>query len=178
LSKASVVLTALFAFATVRCDAQQGSSDRVFTAVSINGRPLPFVDSVMLDGSRQPVQEYRSWEVKLLSSDSGQIKTNYKDFMIARLPCETQREMRQNVLADSGIGMVLSSVTDTGRVGCDDLSVLTLTVPFGFRQRGDSIYIRFENEPEYPGFLHRDTLRVVVPGDPTKRVVAVRRETH
>jgi len=132
----------------------------------------------MLDGSRQPVEEYRSWEVKLLSSDSGQIKTTYKDFVMARFPCEIQREMRQHVLADSGIGIDLSSVTDTSRVGCDDLSVLTLTVPFGFRQRGDSIYIRFENEPEYPGLLHQDTLRVVVAGDPAKRVVAVRRARH
>jgi len=177
LRNASFVLTVLLAFLTLRCDAQERKSNRAFSVIRINDRPLPFVDSVMLDGVRQPVQEYRSWDLRLLSSDSGQVTTNYKDFMIARFPCEIQREMRQNVLGDSEISVELSPVTDTSRAGCDDLSVLTVKIPFTFRQRGDSLYMRFKDEPEYAGFLHRDTLRVVLPGQPAKRLVAIRRES-
>ena len=168
------LLTLCLSLAAAECKAQGRHPRTVFTVVSINGRPLPFIDSVTLRGTLQPVQEFRAWRLELSSPDSGTLVTTYKDFVMAGFPCEVQREMRESLAGNGSVNVELSEIADTTSKGCDDLSIVTLSVPLHYKQIGDSVHLMFRGDSPLVASTRGDTLRLVLPDEPPKVLLAVR----
>jgi hypothetical protein len=74
---------------------------------------------------------------------------------------------------DSGNNAV-TALKDTSTTGCDDLSVITLTVAVEYRRMGDSVVFKREGDELLSGTWRGDTLTLFASDESAKRLIAIR----
>jgi len=173
-TSAPISLLVLSVLGSAACDAQRLRDTVVFTAATINGRPLPFTDSARISGALSPVQQIRAWRLSVMPPERAELTSTFKDFTMTRFPCEVQRSMRDALMGNDSGNNAVTALKDTSTTGCDDLSIITLTVVVQYRRMGDSVVFKREGEELLSGTWRGDTLTLFASDESAKRLIAIR----
>jgi hypothetical protein len=105
-----------------------------YTLRTVNGRPLPFVDSIAaVDDKGRPLAELRSGTLDFMGADSARWTLRYRDLARARTPCATLRASTPQTRTGR------PAADDSGTRGCLELTMDSSVRLMTYERSGDEL---------------------------------------